>query len=83
MSDLSDLYHAHDKVGRARAESAAASYKLDLELIRERAAELRSQSDPIAKLLGLDILSDEYAERRKQILDCVFYVLIGRFPSAE
>ena len=81
MSDLSDLFHSHDKVARAMAERDAAGYKVDLERIKERMYELRSQSDPIASMLDLDILSPAYKEQRQQILDSIFYVVVGRHPT--
>lgn len=81
--DLASFFSAHDKVAHRRAECEAASAKLELERIRERWWELRCQSDPIASMLGLDILSPEYVEQRDHILQALFYVVVGRHPKSS
>lgn len=75
--DLLHLWQAGDKVGRARAERDAAGFKLDLELIRERMWELRSQHQPLA-----DITSGD-REQRETILRCVQYVVTGQWPEEK
>lgn len=53
MSDLQKLFNAQDITARWRAESEGASARLEIAQIKERAAYLISQHEPVASL-GLD-----------------------------
>lgn len=77
MSDLARYFHSHDIVARWRAECENASARLEIACIKERACELRSQSEPLHSLTGGDW------EMRDKINAAVFYVLNGRFPKEE
>ncbi len=73
--DLANLFKAHDKVARWRAERENASARLELETIKERMWELHSQHEPLAHLSAGD------REVRENMLAAIFYVVVGRFPD--
>lgn len=83
MSDLERLFHAQTEVARARQDRERASRALDLAQIKERQAELVSQSGPLLGRIQplLDGYGHGYDETRKLINDAIFYVILGRWPE--
>ena len=75
MYDLGQLFNAHDKVKRWSAERENASARLELERIKERWYELRSQHEPLNKLTAGN------REERDHILRAAFYLVVGRWPK--
>lgn len=75
MSDFSRYMHAQTSTRCAKAEYDAASVRLELACIRERAAELCSQHEPLHTMTGGDKLT------RDIINKAIFYVLNGRQQS--
>ena len=75
--DLSGYFNAHDMVARRRAEQETAVARLDIELIKERWWELRSQAEPLNTITGGN------REERDRILQALFYVVVGRMPRKE
>lgn len=68
LNDFSRYQHAQTETRLARAESNAASVTVELRLMRERCAELMSQSEPLAGL-GVD---------RELVRQVLHYVQCGR-----
>jgi hypothetical protein len=68
LNDFSRYQHAQTETKLARAESNAASVTVELRLMRERCAELMSQSEPLAGL-GVD---------RELVRQVLHYVQCGR-----
>lgn len=68
FNDFSHYQYAQTETRLARAESNAASVTVDLRLMRERCAELMSQSEPLAGL-GVD---------RELVRQVLHYVQCGR-----
>lgn len=77
MSDLARYFDAQEKRRRWMAERENASARLQLAQIHERAAEIRSQHEPLNELTGGD------RDTREKILAATFYVLHGRFPEKQ
>ena len=74
MNDFADYMARQTETRLAQAERSKATIKLEFARVKERAAELRSQHEPLHTLTAGD------TEERQRILDAVFYVLVGRFP---
>lgn len=74
--------HRQDKTAAARAEVSAASRKLELSQIHERLAELKSQHEPLAKMIEeLRAHGDLDRDRlREALYASAFYVVAGRMP---
>lgn len=68
LNDFSRYQYAQTETKLARAESNAASVTVELRLMRERCAELMSQSEPLAGL-GVD---------REAVRQVLHYVQCGR-----
>ena len=82
--DFGHYMHAQTKVEAASNDSERAGYKLNLEQIRMRAAELRSQHEPLESLINGCFKGPACAEPeavRSAMLDAIFYVVQGRFPE--
>ncbi len=82
--DLSNLFKFHDHVERWTAESENASARLELARIKERMYELRSQHQPLADLVKQTFKGPGCAnpgDVRQSIIDSIFYVVIGRWPT--
>ena len=81
MSDFGNYMTAQEKKRTAYAEYNYASKKLELAGIKERLAEIRSQHEPMAKLikeLGIDELYGEDYKKAQNILDRIAtYVVCG------
>lgn len=82
MSEFGEYMKAQEVTRTARANRENASARLELANIRERLAEIRSQHDPVAKLLvelGIDysIGSDDYQKARKILDRIATYVVCG------
>lgn len=75
MSDFGDYLARQTETKLASTERSLATVKLEFARVKERAAEIRSQHEPLNTLTAGD------AEERQRILDAVFYVLVGRFPK--
>lgn len=75
--------HAHTEVEAARHQRNAASGRLDLAQIKERAAELVSQREPLHGRIKplLDGYGHGADETRKLINDAIHYVIVGRWPE--
>ena len=68
LNDFANYMHRQTETRLARAESNAASVTVELRLMRERCAELMSQSEPLAGL-GVD---------RELVRQVLHYVQCGR-----
>lgn len=68
LNDFANYLHRQTETKLARAESNAASVTVELRLLRERCAELMSQSEPLAGL-GVD---------RELVRQVLHYVQCGR-----
>ena len=68
INDFSNYTHRQTETKLARAESEAASVRVELRLLRERCAELMSQHEPLAGL-GVD---------RELVRQVLHYVQCGR-----
>ena len=75
MKEFSEYCHAKDRKEGAYQQYNYASTKLELESIKCRLAEIKSQADPINSLM-LARLSE-----RERLCAIAFYVVIGRFPD--
>ena len=75
MSDLMHYFQAQEETRTARAERQAASYKLELCQIKERAAEFKSQHEPAATI------ANEKGTDRDKMLAAIHFVLFGRLPK--
>jgi hypothetical protein len=71
MSDFMHYQARKTETELARAQYGAASTRITLCEIRERAAELRSQHEPLADFVGKILTRDE-------LLELVNYVMVGR-----
>lgn len=76
MSDnaLGDYFYAQSKKDGAYEAYCHASVKLELETIKCRLAEIRSQAEPLDKLLT------EKMSERDRLYASAFYVVVGRMP---
>jgi len=84
MSDLSDYWARQTETKLAQANHAKANYQVEIARMKERAAELRSQHEPLAGLVNGAFKGPNCAEPddvRAAINDAIFYVLVGRFPT--
>lgn len=77
MSDLANLFKAHDEVKRWSAERENASARLELARIKERMYELRSQHEPLNEITGGDRM------QREAICGALFYTVFGRWPDEK
>lgn len=77
VMSLSRLFAARDKVSIATLRREWADSELTIAQIRERAAELESQHEPLNEFLGGD------REVREKVLRVVFFVLNGRWATDE
>jgi hypothetical protein len=73
-NSLQSLFNAEDNVRRYKAEFNAASVALELSKIRQRAARLRSQAEP---------LNTNFPDREQQelVLEAIWYVLYGTYDE--
>lgn len=72
------------EVRLARARREAAGYALELAEIRYRCAELRSQHEPLARLLlslGLKLGDKGYEQTRHQLFCAASYAVYGRLTG--
>lgn len=77
MSDFKYYMHMQDCARKAYAEYNAAARGLDLARINERLAEIKSQHEPLARLI------DQRMSERDRLYAAAFYVVVGRMPSQE
>lgn len=70
---LTNYFRATEFRRRCQAECEAASARLDLAYIRERAAEVESQHNPLA---SIDVTPD--LTNREKMIQAVKYVMTGR-----
>lgn len=75
MSDFLHYMNAQSERREAYANYNAAGRGLELAQIRERLAEIKSQHDPLAKLI------DEPLPERDRLYAAAFYVVVGRMPE--
>jgi hypothetical protein len=77
MSDLQAYFCAQERRRSAYNLFNYACTLLDLERIRERLAEIKSQHEPIASLI------DERMSERERLCAIAHYVVIGRIPEVK
>jgi len=82
MSDFGQYMSAQEVTRTASANRNYASVNLELAKIKERLAEIRSQHDPVAKLLeeiGIEVErgNDGYEKGRKLLDRIATYVVFG------
>lgn len=75
MSDFLNFMKAKAEVEAARNLYDFAATKLELEQIKCRLAEIKSQADPLNNLLKNPITT------REQLYSVAFYVVMGRWPE--
>ena len=77
MRDFLHYQLAQAEAREAKQDWERASNKMVLTKIRERLAEIRSQHEPLNKLLEMDHeMSD-----RDRMCAAAFYVVVGRLPE--
>lgn len=75
MSDFKNYMHMQDCARGAYSEYNAAARGLELARINERLAEIKSQHEPLAKLM------EQPLSERDRLYAAAFYVVIGRMPT--
>jgi len=74
-NSLGDYFYAKAQKDGAYQQYCYAGAKLELESIKCRLAEIRSQSEPLDKLLT------EKMSERERLYAAAFFVVVGRMPS--
>ena len=74
MSDLLDFQRCKAEVESAKNLYNYAAIKLEIERIKCRLSEIKSQSEPLDSLLKEPLT-------RNQLYSIAFYVVVGRFPE--
>lgn len=80
MSDFGDYQAAKDRREGAFQQYNYASQNLQNAQIHERLAEIKSQHQPLAALIGAEFSDEEYRKIRDKLYAAAFYVVIGRMP---
>lgn len=78
MSDFLRYMKAKETTKAALAEYNAASTRLELARVRERLAEIVSQHNPLASLIGED--ASDYREQRQLAINAARYVVESFLP---
>jgi hypothetical protein len=77
VSNLQDYFLATARREAAVQQRNYASTLVDLERVRERLAEIKSQHEPLAKLLEAPM------SERDRLYAAAFYVVVGRMPTPK
>lgn len=80
MSDFKHYMHAKSDKEAAFQQYNYASEKLRNAQIMERLAEIKSQHQPLASLVGEIASDEEYRKMRDKLYASAFYVVVGRMP---
>ena len=83
MSDFQAYMNMQDRTKTAYSEYCNAGSKLTLAKINERLAEIKSQYEPIATLVGVDEREapNTYSDYREKMYAAAYYVVRGRMPE--
>ena len=79
--DFNNYLRAQAETKAARAERDAAGHKLNRCIQAERAAEIKSQHDPLAAIIrkrNIDPFSKTGKELRKMMIEAAHYIMTGR-----
>ena len=75
MSDLANYFLATEKRRAAYNQYNHASVALELAHIKERLAQIKSQTEPLSSLM------DEPLSERDRLYASAFFVVVGRMPE--
>ena len=77
MSDLLNYFLQQERTKKAYSDYNAAGIALDRAQIHERLAEIKSQNEPLNKLMSAPM------SERDRLYAAAHYVAYGRFPTIE
>jgi hypothetical protein len=78
MTDFSAYQSRKTATEAAYNNYCYAGAKLENARIHERLAELKSQHDPLNKMIGLPVSDPNYLAMREKLYAAAFYVVVGR-----